>query len=80
MTERYRIELAKRIDAGWSDWLGQFEVFHTEEGNTVLIGNVSDQAALHGLLARIRDLGCTILLVARLPTPKNSQSDIGSSS
>ncbi len=57
MAERYRIELQSNIDSDWSAWLGNFELTHTPAGHTILNGDVADQAALHGLLARIRDLG-----------------------
>jgi len=66
VAERYRIELQSNIDSDWSAWLGNFELTHTGAGHTILNGEVADQAALHGLLARIRDLGIPILLVARL--------------
>lgn len=66
MAERYRIELQSAIDDDWSSWLGNLTLRHTPSGRTILIGEVADQAALHGLLARIRDLGVPILAVARL--------------
>ena len=73
MAERYRIEIQSNIDHEWSAWLGNFELTHTDEGHTVLTGDVTDQAALHGLLARIRDLGIPILLVARLYPAEDNQ-------
>ena len=74
MTERYRIELQNNIDSEWSAWLSNFELSHTPDGHTILNGEVADQAALHGLLARIRDLGLPILLVARLHPTEGIQS------
>lgn len=71
MAEQYKIELQNNIDGDWSSWLGNFELTHTDAGHTILIGEVKDQAALHGLLARIRDLGIPILLVTRLPAASN---------
>ncbi len=66
MTERYRIELQGTLDDDWSSWLGNLELSHSPTGQTILMGDVVDQAALHGLLVRIRDLGVPILLVSRL--------------
>ena len=75
MAERYRIELQSQIDGDWSDWLGNLELTHTLAGHTILKGDVADQAALHGLLARIRDLGIPILLVARLNLAEGNKSN-----
>jgi hypothetical protein len=71
VAERYRIELQSIIESDWSAWLGNLEIAHTPAGRTVLTGNIADQAALHGLLARIRDLGIPILLVACLHPDTN---------
>jgi hypothetical protein len=72
VAERYKIELQSQIDIDWSSWLGNMELTHTPTGHTILIGDVTDQPALHGLLARIRDLGVPILLVARIRQEKKS--------
>lgn len=78
MAERYRIELLSELDGDWSAWLGNLELTHTGAGHTILNGEVADQAALHGLLARIRDLGIPILLVARLiPADGNKSNHVG---
>ena len=74
MAERYRIELQSELDSDWSAWLDNFEISHTAAGHTILDGDVADQAALHGLLARIRDLGIPILLVARLHPAEGTRS------
>ena len=76
VAERYRIELQSELDSDWSAWLGDFELTHTPAGHTILDGEVADQAALHGLLARIRDLGIPILLVARLHPDERTQLHI----
>jgi len=63
---RYRIKVKGGFDERWADWFDALTVIqHKDE--TLLTGWVRDQAALHGLLARIRDLGLPILLVERLP-------------
>ncbi|MCB0012442.1 MAG: hypothetical protein KDE34_11095 [Anaerolineales bacterium] len=66
MSERYQIELDGILDGAWADWLGELTLRQTTGGSTILTGTLADQAALHGLLARIRDLGLPIRLVARL--------------
>lgn len=77
MAERYKIELQSTIDHDWSSWLGNMELIHTPTGHTILIGDVADQPALHGLLARIRDLGIPILPVACVSQVETESSDIG---
>ncbi len=61
----YRIKLKERLDHKWSDWFAQMAI-STEGDNTILTGPVADQAALHGLLIRIRDLNLTLLRVERI--------------
>ena len=58
----YRIKLKGGLDQKWSNWFEEM-VISTEGGETVLTGQVSDHAALHGLLIRIRDLNLTLLSV-----------------
>jgi hypothetical protein len=61
----YRIKLKGRLDPNWSDWFEQMAI-STQGGETILTGPVADQAALHGLLNRIRDLNLTLLAVERI--------------
>jgi len=71
--DTYQIHLRGHVDDTWSDWFDGFAVIRQNDGTTVLIGPVIDQAALHGLLARIRDLGLAILSVGRIgETPDGS--------
>ena len=63
--DRYKIQVQGHLDQRWSDWFGGFEITY-HGGNTILAGTVADQAALHGALAKIRDLGLAIFLVERL--------------
>ncbi len=57
----YRIRVSGHLDDRWSGYLGGFSVQRHDDGTTVLVGTVVDQAALHGLLTRIRDLGLPLL-------------------
>jgi hypothetical protein len=62
----YRIRLKEKLDQRWSDWLGGLKMTHDANGETVLVGEVVDQAALHGLLSKIRDLQLTLISVSAL--------------
>ena len=61
----YEIRVQGRLDDRWSAWLDGLAVSRRDDGTTVLTGPVTDQAALHGLLHKIRDLGLPLVSVAR---------------
>jgi hypothetical protein len=61
----YQIKVKGGFDETWSDWFDALTVVQ-EKDETCLTGLVRDQAALHGLLARIRDLGMPLLLVKQM--------------
>jgi hypothetical protein len=65
MPARYQIQVRGALDPRWSAWFDQLAITHDAEGNTLLAGLISDQAALYGLINRLRDLGMTLLAVAR---------------
>jgi hypothetical protein len=71
---RYVIRLKGYIDQGWSEWLDGFSISYEANGNTVLSGPVVDQAALHGLLAKVRDLNMTLLSVNAIDNPFSNAS------
>jgi hypothetical protein len=62
----YRIGVKGNLDRNWSDWFDGFTITPLNNDETLLTGPVPDQAALHGLLARIRDLGLPLLSVKRV--------------
>lgn len=62
---KYRIKLKECLDAKWSDGF-EGMTMSSEEGGTILTGPVPDQAALHGLMNRIRDLNLNLLSVERM--------------
>lgn len=59
----YEIRLKSHLGREWADWFGGMAVDLTEDGHTLLTGPVADQAALHGLLKKVRDLGLPLLTV-----------------
>lgn len=59
----YEIRLAGQLDSRWSDWFEGFSLTCGADGCTTLTGPIIDQAALHGVLRRIGDLGVTLLSV-----------------
>lgn len=61
--QRYQIRLRGHLSHQWADWFGGLTVELTGDGETLLTGPVADQAALHGLLKKIRDLGMPLISV-----------------
>ena len=63
--ERYEIRVAGRLAERWGSWFDGFTLVAEDDGTTVIRGAVIDQAALHGLLQKLRDLGITLLSLTR---------------
>jgi hypothetical protein len=61
--EYYEILVRGQLDSHWSDWFEGLTVTPLESGETLIAGPVQDQAALHGILAKIRDLDLHLLAV-----------------
>jgi len=62
----YQIRIKGHLGGQWTDWFGGLSITQDDNGDTLLTGAVVDQAALHGLLRRVRDLGMPLLSVMRL--------------
>ena len=62
----YQIRLKGHLDGQWQDWFGGLTITLEDNGETLLSGGVSDQAALHGLLRKVRDLGMPLVSVQRI--------------
>jgi len=62
---RYEIRLAGHLGARWAAWFDGLTVRHESDGTTLVSGPIADQAALHGLLQRVRDLGLPLVSVTR---------------
>ena len=69
----YQIRVKGHLGSQWQDWFGGLTVTLDDNGETLLAGPVIDQAALHGLLKKVRDLGMPLILVDRVkPDPRDA--------
>jgi hypothetical protein len=73
MPDFYEIKFKGQFAPLWSEWFAGLEMTQLDDGITLLAGQIEDQAALHGLLKRIRDLNLTLISVSckNPPSPKN---------
>ena len=62
----YAIRLDGHLDARWATWFDGLSISRESDGTTVISGPVVDQAALHGLLRKVRDLGLPLISVSQL--------------
>lgn len=62
----YEIRLKGHLDARWTDWFEGMSFTHKSDGTTILCGPVADQAELHGLLRKVRDLGLPLVSVIQV--------------
>ena len=71
----YEIRLKGHLDARWAEWFEGLTITLEEDGDTLLTGPVIDQAALHGLLKKVRDLGLPLVSVCPVEHGQPDQSD-----
>jgi hypothetical protein len=62
----YEVRVRGHLDGRWAAWFDGLELTHDDDGTTVVRGRVADQAALHGLLHRLRDLGLPLVSVMQV--------------
>ena len=65
----YEIRIKGHLEPRWADWFDGLTLTQESDGTTVLRGSVVDQAALHGLLGKVRDLGLPLIAVRRRTEP-----------
>ena len=70
----YEIRVRGNLDERWSAWFESMVIRH-EEGTTTLTGPVADQAALHGLLDKVRDLNLTLISVRRVESRRRRRQE-----
>lgn len=61
--QNFQIRVKGEIDRNWAEWFDNMTITHTLEGDTVLSGMVADQAAMYGVLSKLRDLGMQLISV-----------------
>lgn len=69
---RYEIRVKGHLDTRWAAWFDGLSLSQDIDGSTVLAGPVIDQAALHGLLQKLRDLGIPLISVTELEDPRKT--------
>jgi len=62
----YEIRVKGHLEGRWSEWFDGLEITNLESGEALLSGEIMDQAALHGVLAKVRDLGLPLVAVTSL--------------
>lgn len=70
----YQIRIEGHLDDQWTSWFGGMTITLKENGDTLLTGPVADQAALFGLLKKIRDLGLPLISIDRVDTKSNIEN------
>ena len=74
--EHYHIRVKGHLDQCWSTWFDGFTITNVENGEAILSGPLVDQAALHGVLMKVRDLGLPLIAVHRVePRLEDQHSD-----
>ena len=75
-SDAYAFEVQGHLDHHWAGWLGGLTITHNPDGTSTLVGLVVDQAELHGVLAKLRDIGVALIAVAPrsldLPEPEST--------
>jgi len=63
---KYKIRIKGHMDTKWADWFDDLQIIHEKDGTTTLYGSLPDQAALHSILRKIRDLNLQLLSVKQV--------------
>ncbi len=71
----YQIRVRGHLSPTWAGWFDGMEISQAEDGDTLFTGADIDQAALHGILKKVRDLGLTLIAVNCLDLPPRTERD-----
>ena len=70
---RYEIRVKGHLDSRWAAWFDGLSLTNSSDGTTLICGPVADQAALHGLLKKVRDMGLPLISVTQVQTRRPGQ-------
>ena len=70
----YQIRVKEHLDPRWSEWFDGLQVTNESNGEALLSGSIEDQAALHGVLAKVRDLNLQLISVTSVDTDRQESS------
>ncbi len=71
----YQVHVGGHLDTSWTDWLGGLSLFVQPDGSTLLVGELPDQAALHGVLNKLYNLNLTLLSVQCIRLDREDAQD-----
>lgn len=74
----YQIRVEGQLDCNWTDWFGGMAIAAQANGDSVLTGAIVDQAALYGILKKVRDLGMSLVSVNRVNPREPDASEVTS--
>ena len=74
-SDHYEICIQGHLHDRWADWFGGMTIEREQNGQTCLRGPVTDQAALHGILRRVRDTGLPLVSVTRIPPEPGAEQE-----
>lgn len=81
MSDFCEIMVKDHLDIDWSEWFEGLTIAHNDKGETMLSGQIRDQTALYGIIAKVRDMGLSLILVKYTAgeSTKESSKEIGAS-
>ena len=81
MSDFCEIVVKGHLDTDWSEWFEGLTIAHNDKGETILSGQIRDQAALYGIIAKVRDMGLSLILVKFMAgeSTQESSKEIGAS-
>jgi hypothetical protein len=77
MSDFCEIVVKGHLDTDWSEWFEGLTIAHNDKGETILSGQIRDQAALYGIIAKVRDMGLSLILVKFMAGESTQESSKG---